>query len=84
MKSEHMKSEHLTDAQVRAIGWEALVDRLGHAGALRFAIQTGSGYGDYPEWRHKTLGHLTVDDLLKQVRATKPRRARRQAGRAVE
>ena len=35
-----MKSERLTDAQVRALGWEALVEKLGPTGALRFSIQT--------------------------------------------
>lgn len=77
-----MKSEHLTDAQIRAIGWDALVDRLGYAGALRFSIQMGAGYGDYAAWRHKTLGGLSVDELLAQVRASRkqgtgPKRKRR-------
>ena len=76
-----MRSEHLTDAQVRAIGWEALVERLGHAGALRFAIQTSSGHGDYSEWRHKHLGRMTVDELLAQIRSTRRRKRSRKAPR---
>ncbi|MCK6554010.1 hypothetical protein L6Q96_05430 [Candidatus Binatia bacterium] len=71
-----MKSAHLTDAQIRAIGWDALVDRLGYAGALRFSIQTGAGYGDYAAWRHKTLGGLRVDELLARVRASRKPRPR--------
>ncbi len=78
-----MKSERLTDAQVRALGWEALVEKLGPTGALRFSIQTQGGHGDYVEWRQRTLGTLSVDQLLARMRSSskaarpRPRRKRR-------
>ena len=76
-----MKSERLTDAQVRALGWEALVEKLGPTGALRFSIQTQGGHGDYVEWRQRTLGKLTVDELLARMRssskAIRPRTSRK-------
>ena len=68
-----MKSARLTDAEIRARGWEALIARLGASGALRFAMQTERGYGDYAELRHRTLGSLTVDELIERMRKGKRR-----------
>jgi len=65
-----MKSERLTDADIRARGWEALVGKLGLAGALRFAMQTQPGYGDYTEFRHRMLGGLSVNDVLRRMRSS--------------
>jgi hypothetical protein len=69
-----MKSEGLTDADIRALGWQALVAKLGVAGALRFTMQTESGYGDYSEWRHRMFGQLSVDEILAQLQTTSFRR----------
>lgn len=74
-----MKSERLTDADIRAHGWQALVDRLGLTGALRFTIQTERGTGDYARYRHRALGNLSVDQLLERMRLTQTRRPRRRA-----
>jgi len=63
-----MKSERLTDAEIRALGWQALVDKLGPAGALRFTMQTQTGYGDYSELRHRFLGAVPVDELIARMR----------------
>ena len=75
-----MSSARWTDAEVRARGWDALVERLGPDGALRFAIQTERGHGDYAELRHRALGSLSVDELLarmgKRPRAGRPPRKR--------
>ena len=66
-----MSSQNLTDAEIRALGWQALVDKLGPAGAVRFAVQTERGYGDYVELRHRMLGELSVDELVERMRASK-------------
>ena len=73
-----MKSEHLTDAEIRDLGWEALTERLGVAGALRFAMQTQRGHGDYAKIRHRLLGSLTVDQVLGMMsrRRKRPKRRR--------
>ena len=63
-----MKSARLTDADVRIRGWEALVDRLGVVGALRFTMQTERGSGDYARERHRQLGGLTIDELVRRMR----------------
>ena len=64
-----MKTADLTDAKIRALGWQALIERLGPDGALRFAIQTQSGHGDYSQQRHATLGSLSVRELLARMRS---------------
>lgn len=63
-----MKSVRLSDAEIRALGWEALVEGLGPSGALRFAIQTERGHGDYAARRHRLLGDLSVTELLIRMR----------------
>lgn len=64
-----MKARDLTDAEIRALGWEAVLDRLGPDGALRFIIQTQRGHGDYAKRRHAQLGHLSVSELRMRMRA---------------
>ena len=40
------------------------MEKLGPSGALRFAMQTERGQGDYAARRHRILGPLSVDELL--------------------
>lgn len=72
-----MNSANLTDFEIRARGWEALIEKLGPSGALRFALQTERGYGDYAELRHRMLGALSVDELVDRVRKEKKGKHRR-------
>jgi hypothetical protein len=65
----------MTDAEIRAFGWQALVDKLGPSGAVRFVVQTEHGYGDYSDLRHKMLGELSVDELLDRMRKGKRERS---------
>jgi hypothetical protein len=74
-----MRRAALTDAQVRSLGWQALVEKLGPSCALRFAMQTETGSGNYSDLRDKILGNKTVDQLVAQMRPSK--RPRRRAGR---
>ena len=69
-----MSTVRLTNPEIRARGWEALIAALGPSGALRFAMQTERGQGDYAKRRHALLGNLSVDDLLSRM-------GRRGAGR---
>lgn len=69
-----MKSDRLTDAEIRAHGWQALVERLGVSGALRFTMQTERGTGDYARERHRALGSQTVDQLVRRMRTPQTRR----------
>ena len=68
-----MRPGYLTNAEVSALGWRALVEKLGPATALRFMMQMQHerGEGDYVLWRQEHLGKLTVGDwvgLIKQRR----------------
>jgi hypothetical protein len=63
-----MNVARLTDFEIRTLGWQALIDRLGPAGALRFAIQTERGFGDYAQLRHRHLGGLSVDELVARAK----------------
>jgi len=72
-----MSTIRLTNSEIRARGWEALIEKLGPSGALRFAMQTERGQGDYAARRHRLLGGLSVNQLLTRMR----RRPARSAGR---
>ena len=72
-----MNTARLTTAEIRARGWDALVERLGPSGALRFAMQTERGHGDYATRRHRMLGRLSVDQLLARMRRRPPGGQRR-------
>jgi hypothetical protein len=77
-----MKSAKLTNAEVRAQGWEALIERLGPSGALRFVLQTERGTGDYSMVRHRQLGGLSVDELLAQMQAMRGHAGQRRRAHA--
>jgi hypothetical protein len=63
-----MNTSKMTDAEIRAAGWQALIEKLGPAGALRFAIQTERGSGDYAMLRDQLLGAASVDELVARMR----------------
>ena len=73
-----MSTVRLTNAEIRARGWEALIEKLGPSGALRFAMQTERGQGDYARRRHRLLGGLSVNQLLARMRRRPTRNDRRQ------
>ncbi|MBI4616589.1 MAG: hypothetical protein HY720_23465 [Planctomycetes bacterium] len=72
-----MNSANLTDSEIRARGWDALIETLGLSGALRFAMQTERGHGDWAALRHEALGALSVDDLLERMKSGRPRGRKR-------
>ena len=63
-----MSTVRLSNAEIRARGWEALIEKLGPSGALRFAMQTERGHGDSAGRRHRLLGGLSVNQLLARMR----------------
>ncbi len=63
-----MNTAKMTDAEIRRAGWEALIEKLGPAGALRFAVQTERGSGDYAMLRDQLLGSASVDELVSRMR----------------
>lgn len=55
--------KRLPSIELKRVGWEALVQRLGLADATRFLREYASSYGDYVQWREKLFEGKTVDDL---------------------
>jgi hypothetical protein len=72
-----MSTVRLTNAEIRARGWEALISGLGPSGALRFAMQTERGQGNYAARRQRMLGRLSVDELLSRMGRRPAKRRRR-------
>lgn len=67
----------LTQDEIYRQGLQALRDRLGRAGMVRFLQQFETGQGDYARERHKWVDRLTLDDVRKLSGANKPGRKRR-------
>ena len=57
-----------TAEEIRRTGFEALVEALGSAGALRFVQQLEGGRGDYTRDRHQWLGDSTVDEIVARIK----------------
>jgi len=70
-----MSTKRRTLQEIRREGFQALVDRLGVADALRFIQQYDPGEGDYTVERHKWLDHLTLDDILRGIEEMRSRKA---------
>lgn len=69
-----MKTQTMTQEEVRTRGIDVLRRELGAVGMLRFFRQFDQGKGDYTKERHRWLDHLTMDDILKDVRGLRKNR----------
>jgi hypothetical protein len=73
-------TEMLTLEQIRQEGHEALRDRLGRAGMIRFLQLFESGSGSYAADRHQWVDSFSLNELrdmaTPQRRRGKPRRKR--------
>ena len=63
-----------TASEVRKIGWEALVERLGVAGATLFLLEYEQGYGDYTKERKKWLDGKKLEEIVESIRERKKRK----------
>ena len=54
----------LTDSALREAGWDALVRRLGVAGALRFLQQSKIGEGDYTKTHQTWAASISRKELF--------------------
>jgi hypothetical protein len=59
----------LTLEQIRQQGLEALRERLGRAGMVRFLQQFETGHGDYARERHTWADQTTLADLRTLTRS---------------
>lgn len=62
------KLNELTPAEIRKAGWEALREKLGPAGTLRFILEYDRGEGDYTELRKKLFKDKTVRDIVQDMK----------------
>ena len=53
--------------EIRQEGVQALLDRLGPAGTVRFLQQYELGRGDYTKERHQWLDGVTIDDVAEDI-----------------
>lgn len=57
-----------TIPEIRKAGMDALLDRLGPAGTIRFMQEFDPGYGDYTEERHLWMDGQTVEEIMARIR----------------
>jgi hypothetical protein len=53
----------MTPVELNRRGFNALVNALGYADAIRFIRQFDNGSGDYTKERHQWLDKLTLEDI---------------------
>lgn len=54
---------------IRRMGIEALIEKLGPVGMAEFIRQFDSGYGDYTKERHEWLDDINIELIVKQAEA---------------
>lgn len=54
--------------EIKKIGWDALVERLGIAGATLFILEYEKGYGDYTEERKKIFNKKKLGEIVNDIK----------------
>jgi hypothetical protein len=62
-----MKTQRMTDEQIRVTGLAALMEKLGPDGMIRFLQQFETGIGDYSTERHQWIDQWDMDTLIKKL-----------------
>lgn len=60
--------------EIKEEGWEALVEKLGLAGATMFVMEHEKGYGDYTEDRRKIFDHKKLDEIVQEIKELKSKK----------
>ncbi|MEW6558523.1 MAG: hypothetical protein AB1349_14435 [Elusimicrobiota bacterium] len=58
---------HMVNEEIRMEGWNALIKRLGMAGATRFLLEYQSGKGNYTKERKRIFQNKTVRQIAKEI-----------------
>ena len=66
-----MNTSMMTNEQILELGFEALVDKLGPVGMIRFIHQFEAGTGNYTEERQQWVGGSDVETLAQQIQEEK-------------
>ena len=56
---------------IRKLGIDALTEKLGPIGMIKFVRQFDSGYGDYTKERHDWLDNLTIENINSEIKLLK-------------
>lgn len=59
-----LDTQKMTSEEIQEAGLEALLERLGPVGMLRFLQQFETGQGDYTQDRHAWLDPLDLETIL--------------------
>ena len=62
-----MVRKSMTLHELRREGLQALLDRLGPAGTVRFLQQYDMGRGDYTKERRRWLDGVTIDEVVEDI-----------------
>jgi len=58
----------MTPVEIQKAGWNALVERLGVAGATLFILEYEKGHGDYNEERKKIFNKKKLEEIVKEIK----------------
>jgi hypothetical protein len=57
----------MTPVELNQKGFQALVEALGYADAIRFLKLFDNGSGNYTAERHQWLNHISLDAILADI-----------------
>lgn len=63
-----MNTQAMSLNEIRKSGIDALTEKLGTVGMIRFMQQDEIGYGDYTKERESLLGNPTVEELYNNIK----------------
>ena len=61
----------ITFAEIKTIGWRALVKELGYSGATKFILLYEKGEGDYTKERKELFKNITIEDIVREIKESK-------------
>jgi len=67
------EKRRLIPAELKRVGWEALVQKLGLADATQFLLEYASDSGDYVQLKEQLFAGKTVDDLCDAIEKKPPK-----------
>jgi hypothetical protein len=66
-----MNIQAMSFNEIRRTGIEALTEKLGTVGMIRFLQQNETGYGDYTKEREELLGNPSLEELYNSIKNSK-------------
>ncbi len=60
-----------TFAEIKTMGWRALVKELGYSGATKFILLYEKGEGDYTKERKELFKDIAIEDIVREIKERK-------------